>query len=292
MAAALHVDADLTLQVDTGLAEDDPGRRLSARLTGSGTTVTLTLDGLGQMPLGMGYRRAADPVRDLARLLADEGLTVVVAGAGGPLVSLGRVRQRIGDRVLTGSSHITVHDRRSALRMLRLRGDTGAPSLTSLVPPSTPWPMAPTLTPPRRRRVTTTHDPLGGGDPRLVYYLTPPEQGGERRVLHLRRGTTTVGGGAGDDLRVPGLRPGHLRVERNRETDEYEVVPVTDATTLVSGHPVTEPVRLRTGTVVRVGQLSLAYVRDEYADHGRPYGGREGGEFSRQRPQPRPRRYR
>ena len=58
---------------------------------------------------------------------------------------------------------------------------------------------------------------------------------------------------------------------------------------LVGGRPVEEPVRLRTGLVVRAGELSLAYVRDEYADHGRPYGGRQGGEFSRQRPQPRPR---
>lgn len=291
MAAALHVDADLTLQVDTGVAEDDPGRRLSARLSGSGSTLTLTLDGLGQMPLGMGYRQAADPVRDLARLLADEGLTVVVAGTGGPLVSLGRVRQRVGDRVLTGSPHIALHDRRSTLRLLRARGDTGAPALASLVPPSTPWPLAPTLTPPRRRHVTTTHDPLGGGDPRLVYYLTPPERGGERQVLHLRRGTTTVGGAAEDDVQVQGLVPGHLRVERDPASDEYVVVPVPGATTLVSGRTVTEPVRLRTGTVVRAGELSLAYVRDEYADHGRPYGGREGGEFSRQRPQPRPRRY-
>jgi hypothetical protein len=292
MAAALHVQADLTLLVDTGVAEDDPGRRLSAHLTGSRTTLTLTLEGLGRVPLGMGYRQVADPVRDLARLLADEGLTVVVAGAGGPLVSLGRVRQRMGDRVLTGSPHITVHDRRGALRMLRSRGDAGAPALTSLVPPPTPWPVAPTFTPPRRRRVTTTHDPLGGGDPRLVYYLAPPQEGGERQVLHLRRGSTTVGGGAEDDLRVPGLRPGHLRVERDPASDEYEVVPVRGATTLVSGRVAEKRERLRTGTIVRVGELSLTYVRDEYADHGRPYGGREGGEFSRQRPQPRPRRYR
>ncbi|GGK60259.1 hypothetical protein [Ornithinimicrobium pekingense] len=289
MTATLHLEADLRLQVDTGVADDDPGRRLSASLTGSGTTLTLTLDGLGEVPLGMSYRRAADTVRDLARLLAEDGLTVVVATGSGPLVSLGRVRQRVGDRVLTGSSYVAVHDRRGALRMLRGRRDDGAPALAGLVPPTTPWPLTPTFTPPRRRHVTTTHDPLGGGDPRLVYYLVPPEQGGERQVLHLRRGVTTVGGAAEDDLTVPGLQPGHVRVERDASTDEYEVVPVPGALTLVGGRPVEEPVRLRTGLVVRAGELSLAYVRDEYADHGRPYGGRQGGEFSRQRPQPRPR---
>lgn len=289
MSASLHLDADLTLEVDTGVADDDPGRRLSAHLTGSGTTVTLALDGLRDVPLGLGYRQASDSVRDLARLLADEGLTVVVTTGGGRLLSLGRVRQRLGDRALTGSPYIAVHDRRGVLRMLRARGDGGAPGLRGLVPPPTPWPLTPTFTPPRRRWVTTTHDPLGGGDPRLVYYLTPPEDGGERQVLPLRRGVTTVGGAADDDLRVPGLLPGHVRIERDPATDEYEVVPVHDAVTLAAGQPVDAPVRLRTGLIVRAGELSLTYVRDEYADHGRPYGGREGGEFSRQRPQPRPR---
>ena len=33
------------------------------------------------------------------------------------------------------------------------------------------------------------------------------------------------------------------------------------------------------------GRLLLG-VRDEFADHGRPYGGREGGEADVQRPQP------
>jgi hypothetical protein len=30
----------------------------------------------------------------------------------------------------------------------------------------------------------------------------------------------------------------------------------------------------------------LTFVREEYADHGRPYGGRIGGELGRQRRQP------
>ena len=173
--------------------------------------------------------------------------------------------------------------------MMRSRGEDGAPALARLLPPATPLPLTPTFTPRLRRRVTTTHDPLGGGDPRLVYYLTPPEQGGQRQVLPLRRGVTTVGGAAEDDLTVPGLRAGHVRIERDPQTDEYEVVPVAGATTTVSGEAVAESARLRTGLIVRAGEVSFTYVRDEYADHGRPYGGREGGEFSRQRPQPRPR---
>lgn len=292
MTASLHLDADLTLEVETGLAPDDPGRALRARLTGTGTTLTLAVDGADALPLGLPVGQAADSVRDLAQLLADEGLTVVVTTGSRRLLSLGQVSQRLGDRVLTGSRHLAVHDRRGVLRMLRARGTTGAPALVGLVPPSTPWPLTPTFAPPRRRRVTTTHDPLGGGDPRLVYYLDPPEQGGDRLLLPLRRGVTTVGGAPEDDLTVPGLHPGHVRIERDPQTDEYEVVPVPDATTTVAGREVVTPVQLRTGLVVGAGDLRLTYVRDEYADHGRPYGGRQGGEFSRQRPQPRPRYWR
>ncbi|WP_122260715.1 FHA domain-containing protein [Ornithinimicrobium cerasi] len=286
MARALRLEADLTLSVDTGQADDDLGRRLSGRLTGSGRTLTLSLTGLGDVPLGAPARAVADPVRDLARLLADDDVTLVVAADDRPVVSLGRVKQSFGERAVLRSPHIHVHDRRAALRMLRSRGDSGGPALTRLVPPLTPLPVAPTLTPPRRRRVTTTHDPLGGGTPRLVYYLVPPEEGGERQVLPLRRGTTRIGSSAEDDLRLSDLSPGHVEIRRNPATDEYEAVPVAGVVTTVGGAEVSAPVLLRTGAVVRAGGRAFTYVRDEYADHGRPYGGREGGEFARQRPQP------
>ncbi|MBA2561020.1 MAG: hypothetical protein H0V07_14260 [Propionibacteriales bacterium] len=43
---------------------------------------------------------------------------------------------------------------------------------------------------------------------------------------------------------------------------------------------------LRTGCGVDLGRWHLSYFREEYADHGRPYGGRIGGELGYQRPQP------
>lgn len=282
----LRVEADLTLTVDTGPAADDPGRRLAGRITGSGSTVTVHLEGLDALPLGADLRTAADPVRDVARLLAEDGLTVVVEGEHGRILSLGRVRTSLLDRALTRSRHIALHDRRAALRLVRRKGDEGAPSVRGLVPPSTPWPLAPTLTPPRRRHVTTTHDPLGGGRPRLVYYEVLPEQGGARQELDLRRGTTTIGSAPDDDLRLDGLWPGHVQVRRNAATDEYEVLPVQGAAVRVHGAEVAAPTPLRTGSVISAGPWSLTYRREEYADHGRPYGGREGGEFARQRPQP------
>lgn len=291
MTATLRLDADLRLEVETGTAGDDPGRSLRASLTGSGSTLTLRLDGTDVLPIGSPTTSTLDTVRDLAQMLADEGLTLVVATGERRLASLGVVEQRLGDRVLSGSRHLAIHDRRGVLRLVRSRGAGGAPALTALMPPSTPWPFTPTFTPPRRRRVTTTHDPLGGGNPRLVYYPAAPELGGlaSRQELHLRRGVTTVGGAPEDDLVVAGLQPGHLRIERDPTSDEYEVVPVPDALTTVGGRAVEAPVALRTGMVLRAGDLELTYAREEYADHGRPYGGRQGGEFSRQRPQRRPR---
>jgi hypothetical protein len=43
---------------------------------------------------------------------------------------------------------------------------------------------------------------------------------------------------------------------------------------------------LRTGCRLEVGDWVLVFARDEHADHGRPYGGRIGGELGHQRPQP------
>ena len=44
---------------------------------------------------------------------------------------------------------------------------------------------------------------------------------------------------------------------------------------------------LRTGARIELGPWTLLYAREEHADHGRPYGGRIGGELGHQRPQPR-----
>jgi hypothetical protein len=53
----------------------------------------------------------------------------------------------------------------------------------------------------------------------------------------------------------------------------------------VDGVPVERKV-LRTGNRVQLGGWTLVYWRAEYADHGRPFGGRIGGELGHQQPQP------
>ncbi len=55
--------------------------------------------------------------------------------------------------------------------------------------------------------------------------------------------------------------------------------------TRVNGAPLDTAV-LRTGSGLRLGDWAMSFYREEYADHGRPYGGRIGGELGYQRPQP------
>ena len=43
---------------------------------------------------------------------------------------------------------------------------------------------------------------------------------------------------------------------------------------------------LRTGNLLELGNVRFSFFREEFADHGRPFGGRQGGEFSHQREQP------
>ncbi len=128
--------------------------------------------------------------------------------------------------------------------------------------------------------VTTTYDPEGGGRPRLVFALggSAPE-GREPREFDLQPGTTVIGSGLDADLQLDGLEDHHAEV-RLKEGDEYVWVDLgSDAGSRVDGQPMGEH-GLHTGDRIDVGSYTLTYTRDEFADHGRPDGGREGGEFS------------
>ena len=76
----------------------------------------------------------------------------------------------------------------------------------------------------------------------------------------------------------------------NRTPDDEYVLTARSETvpTVVHGQHRAEQ-QLRTGTRIEIGPWRLTYVRDEYADHGRPFGGRIGGELGVQKPQDQPR---
>lgn len=134
---------------------------------------------------------------------------------------------------------------------------------------------------------TTTHDPGHGGAPRLALeqesYLA-----GEPQVVwylegDLEREPATLGSDPGCDICLAGLAPLHARVSRD---DRDELWIRTDGPEVrVHGRQVGAQL-LRSGARIEVGEHVLAYYRDEYADHGRPFGGRVGGEIGHQRPQP------
>jgi hypothetical protein len=136
----------------------------------------------------------------------------------------------------------------------------------------------------------TTHDPQGGGGPRLIFAL-----GGEaiasadgsvtQTEYALAPGRTSIGSAADADLRLPDLAPEHASIVRD-EFDEYVLEPESpELPSRVNGQPVSRH-SLRTGDRVELGPWTLTYFRDEYADHGRPFGGRQGGEGAVQQEQP------
>ncbi len=133
------------------------------------------------------------------------------------------------------------------------------------------------------REPGTTHAEHGAGDPQLVAVREPGGDLGERLVFSLRREETTVGSAEDQDIRLDGLRPAHFVILHDGR-DEYrlrELAEVGGGSNAQAGDRI-----LRTGANIAAGPWDFTFRRDEFADHGRPYGGRMGGEGSDNRTQP------
>ena len=131
-------------------------------------------------------------------------------------------------------------------------------------------------------RITTTHDPLGGGSPRLflVHGGMLAYSGDETEqpcALSLRPGTSTIGSDEDCDLRLPGLAACHVHIVRS-DSDRYVLINVSRSlSTRVHGRHLHE-VELHSGARIELAHHVLTFQRAEYADQGREYGGRQGGE--------------
>ncbi|MCZ4498383.1 MAG: hypothetical protein JWQ74_936 [Marmoricola sp.] len=278
MATTIAVRADLRFSVTL------PGRApLEGTLVGRGNHLELRLAD----PVAFAGRGDARSVRAIADGLAGYGITVSVIAADRPLLELGATRAGWLQRRLTGSRHLRVVSLRGAVTGARgsTRGGDGVLPGRDLVPPTTLYPLAPTFarTPPVP--VSTTHDPRHGGNPRLVLTVGNerlPESG--KVIYPLGRAVTTIGSDETCDVQLRGLAPFQAEIIHD-ESDELVLVDLAGSrTTRVNGSPV-ERRLLRTGARIELGPWIFAYRRAEYADHGRPFGGRIGGELGHQKPQ-------
>lgn len=274
----LRVQADLCLQVDV----DD--RTVRAHLTGDGRELDLTVDS----PQLFAGRQDAEAIRGLADALAHEGFQVHVRDLdGNPLLTLGDVRTRWWHRRVTRSRHMRPGGLRGGLTAARGRARRRTPLLPAagVAPPGTLWPLFPTFQRRPRRRPSTTHQ--SGGSPRLTVAVAAAVPGAPRGpragARHwLTETSTWIGSDPSCDIVLPGLAPRHAEVLHTEE-DEYVIHAL--APVRVHGRPVTLQM-LRTSARLELDGWVLVYGRDEHADHGRPYGGRIGGELGHQKPQP------
>ncbi len=273
---SVTIAADLDFRVEV-----PGGSTVHGHVQGAGNDLVVRVDD----PSIFAGRSDAPAIRAMAAGLARRGLRVRVVDGQHHLITLGAVRTSWWQRRLTGSRHIRLGSVRGAWTGARSRAGSDRAVLpdATLAPPATPFPMAPTFQRRPRRQVTTTHDPLHGGNPRLTLVSTDGVHHAHPPVHYLGDGVTTIGAGETCDIRLPHLADLHARLSHDAE-DEI-VIEAHDPDTRVHGRRVRSQI-LRTGSRVDLGAWTFTFSREEYADHGRPYGGRIGGELGRQRPQP------
>lgn len=286
MAVTLGLEADLEFSIETPASAGRDSAHIRGTVRASGNQVEVRSDEL----LTLAGQPSRDEVRRLAAGLASYGLTVRVVGPDGVVVTLGQVKRSALSRLVTRSRHMRLGGPGQVLAavLARRRSAPGAVELSAAgMPPATLWPILPTLHR-RSKIITTTHDPRGGGHPRL--YLTDasdPSAPGPLGVYALQPGSTRIGSATDMDLRLDNIDDFQAEILRT-DDDEYVLIARSNRILSTVGGQQLPRQTLRTGSRIQLGPWRMSYVRDEFADHGRPYGGRIGGEFGHQRTQPRP----
>jgi hypothetical protein len=287
MVAVPRLEIDLVFSLeDPGAdsAEPNSAYALEGTISAAGTEVEIFASHPALLLQGRRVKLA--DIRSLAEEIAGFGLSITLAGPDGVIARIGDVDAPLVQRVVTGSPHIRLGSASALAPLLRRRGTVAA---AIPLPPPTLFPLVPTMNRRIRRTVTTTHYLPGSGRPRLIFVIGSKNWNGQMpREFDLLPGATIIGSGPDADLRLEGLNPVHADI-RHTEDDEYVLYPVGElsGSSLLaesSGRKDGGQV-LRTGTRIEFGQWKMAYFREEFADHGRPHGGRVGGELSRQKPQ-------
>lgn len=273
---------DIDLHIEQARPEDDRPSRFHVHAAGS--EIVVTLDDTSVLA-GMS-RHDLVQLAPLADGLSRRGISVRVEGPKGTLVQFGKVKAGPVGRMIAGSPHIRLGHLTTLLSDVRRTGRANSSPLTP--PPPTLFPLVPMLARHVRRRVTTTHYIPGSGRPRLIFSVGSGDWDGSRpREFDLLPGRTLIGSGPDADLRLDGLEALHAEVRHN-EDDEYVLYSysATGGGRPNLPHSSADARILRTGSRIELGTWRLAYFREEFADHGRPFGGRRGGEYEFQRQQP------
>ncbi|MCS5718035.1 hypothetical protein N1027_07775 [Herbiconiux sp. CPCC 205763] len=290
----VRFDIDLTFSSTDAPAEGHEAAaepELHGRVTASGSTVHVFVNDPARLP-----HRSRGTLRDLrvvAAALAARGVEVCVDSAAGTIVRIGAVKPNPLQRLVSWSPHIAVGTPAALAPVLARRG----PRTRLPLPPATLFPLVPTVARGIRRRPTTTHYLPGSGRPRLLFIVGSQNWDGRPpREFDLLPGVTRIGSGDDADLRLPGLEALHAEIRHN-DDDEYVLhglAPIGGGSARPDDMPSPQGAErpgdlgriLRTGARLDLGPWRLAYFREEFADHGRPFGGRLGGELSHQKPQP------
>jgi hypothetical protein len=214
-------------------------------------------------------------LRILASELASRGLTVALTGPLGLIGRIGDVDAPLLQRLVTKSPHITLGSRAALAPLVKTRLRPTSGMATIPLPPPTLLPLVPTFDRRIKRRITTTHYARGAGRPRLIFVVGSENWNGQMpRQFELTADITTIGSAPESTLPLTGLAP-HQAEVRHDKNDEYVLYVDGESTGRI----------LRTGARIELGPWRMAFFREEYADHGRPHGGREGGELAVQKPQ-------
>ena len=275
----------IRLDIDLRVEQVGPGdSSKNFRVRAAGREIVVTLEDTSR--LGGVSRRDLMQLAPLAEGLARRGISVRVEGPKGTLVQLGDVKSSPVGRMVAGSPHIRLGSIATLLSEVQHRERGSRFEIPA--PPPTLFPLIPTLARGVRRRVTTTHYLPGSGRPRLIFAVGSGDWNGSRpREFDLLPGRTLIGSGPDADLRLEGLEKHHAEIRHN-EDDEY----VLYAFAATGGgwpnlpHSSDNARILRTGSRIEIGSWRLAFYREEFADHGRPFGGRLGGEYAFQKQQP------
>jgi hypothetical protein len=139
-----------------------------------------------------------------------------------------------------------------------------------------------------RNQNSATDDevPVRGGHPRLVIAagghasVGSPESVGIQRAFTLDGDVVTIGSADTQDVQLAGLEREHGVIRREADADEWIYSDVHPSTASRVDGVLTDSAGLHHGDRLELGAVTLVFQRDEEADHGRPEGGREGGDFA------------